>query len=128
MNEGPTTPEKNRQRPSPGKDWDAGSLGRETDPTDNPQLARELKQRVLDAAWQAIGDALSPPRAKGIPPTRAVREGSESTVNRSVIGKPLTGPHAQRRPHHLSQLPTAPHNRSLKRCIGHQTFRRPIIS
>lgn len=152
MNEGPTTPEKKRHRPTPGKNWDGGSLGRRRPATDNPQSPRELmapgaglepatdaltgrcstielaRKRVIDTAWEAISDQLSPPLAKGIPPISPLREGSVSTVNRSVIGQPITGPHAQRRPHHLSQLPAAPHNRSLKRCIGHQTFRRPIIS
>ena len=150
--EGPTTPEKKRHRPASGKIWDGGSLGRRQTTTDNPQSPRELmapgaglepatnaltgrcstielaRKRVIDTAWEAIGDALSPPRAKGIPPTSPLREGSKSTVNRSVIGQPLTGPHAERRSHHLSQLPAAPHNRGLKCGIGHNAFRRPIIS
>lgn len=152
MNEGPTTPEKKRHRPASGKIWDGGSLGRRQTTTDDPQSPRELmapgaglepatdaltgrcstielaRKRVIDTAWEAIGDQLSPPLAKGIPPTSLVREGSVSTVNRSVIGAPVRRPHTERRPHHCAELPSALHNRSLKRCIGHQTFRRPIIS
>ena len=62
----PSTREKKSHRPASGKIWDGGSLGRRQTTTDDPQSPRELKQRVLDAAWKAIGDALSPPRAKGL--------------------------------------------------------------
>lgn len=136
--EGPTTPEKKRHRPSPGKDWDGGSLERRRPAQDNPLAQRELmapgaglepatnaltgrcstielaRKRVIDTAWQAIGDALSRPRAKAIPPTGLVREGSKSTVNRSVIGQPLTGPHAHRRAHHCCELTATHKDRSLK--------------
>ena len=121
MNEGPTTPEKKSQRRESWRTNDAGSLGRRQTTTDNPQSPRELKQRVLDAAWQAIGDQLSPPLAKGIPPTSLVREGSVSTVNRSVIGQPITGPHAHRRAHHFGELPPAHKDRRFQRSIRSNT-------
>jgi len=98
--EGPTTREKKSHRPAPGKEWDGGSLGRRQTTTDDPQSPRELKQRVIDAAWEAIGDALSPPRAKGL---AALREAKKPKG--LLIREPISGPHAQRRPHHGAQLP-----------------------
>src|SRR6185503_18475751 len=121
--EGPTTREKKSHRPASGKIWDGGSLGRRQTTTANPQSPRELKQRVLDAAWEAIGAGLSPPPGKGL---AALREGKRPKG--LIIREPISGPHTQRLPHHLSQLPASPHNRGFKRCIGHQTFRGPIIS
>ena len=115
--------EKKSQRPASGKIWDAGSLSGREPTLDNPPEHRELKQRVLDAAWDAIGDALSPPSAKGI---AALREGVKPN-GKSVIGQPISGPHTHRRPHHLSELLPSTHNRGFKRRIGHGAFRRPMI-
>ena len=117
MKEGPATPAKKRQS-GPVLPLDrSGSLGRETDAPDNPLAHRELKQRVLDAAWQAIGDALSPPRAKGI--AAPMREGKPNA--RSVMVRPFSWPHAQRRSHHFGQLPSAHKDRRFQRSIRSNT-------
>ena len=105
----PTTREKKSHRPASGKIWDGGSLGRRQTTKDNPPSHRELKQRVLDAAWKAIGAGLSPPPGKGL---AALREGKRPKG--LIIGEPVSGPHTQRRSHHLSELPASPHNRCFK--------------
>ena len=72
--EGPTTRGEKGRHPASAKIEDAGSLGRRQTTTDDPQSPRELKQRVLDAAWKAIGDQLSPPLAKGLAAPREAKK------------------------------------------------------
>ena len=121
--EGPTTREKKSHRPAPGKEWDGGSLGRRQTTTDDPQSPRELKQRVLDAAWEAIGDALSPPRAKGL---AALREAKKPKG--LFIREPIGRPHTERRSHHGGELTATHKDNRLKCLIRPNTFRGSFLS
>lgn len=72
-------------------------------------MAKTPKQRVLDAAWRAIGAAESRPGSKA---TDSLREGESITGN-----DPVTGPLAKWRAHHGGEFASPLEDGRFKRLL-----------